>query len=200
MGCVSKNTFCSESILGTWMGRMEAIMNLKPKSGAKKHFTHHPEPFQLLEYQTDVRSCMFDREIDPCPQSRSSHRSWAVSESDSSGVDSAAVSVFVVILVELTNTETAVVSPPSIGLHRIFNQFSLAPISVQRFCWLHQNWSQWELVEYFVWTNESASAILVQAWSSGFKDYKWKCPSQRLNIDWNELKTISVVNLHIWEG
>ena len=62
MGCVSKNTFCSESILGTWMGRMEAVMNLKPKSGAKKHFTHHPEPFQLLEYETDVRSCMFDNQ------------------------------------------------------------------------------------------------------------------------------------------
>ena len=30
--------------------------------------------------------------------------------------------------------------------------------------------------------------------------YKWKCPSQRLKIDWNEQKTISDVNLLIWEG
>ena len=87
-----------------------------------------------------------------------------------------------------------------IGPHRIFNQFSLAPIMVQRLHWLQRNWGQWELVKYSVQTNESASPILVQAWSSGFKDYKWKCPSQRLNIDWNEPKTISDVNLLIWEG
>ena len=80
-----------------------------------------------------------------------------------------------------------------IGPHRIFNQFSLAPIMVQRFHWLQRNWGQWELVKYSVWTNESASPILVQDWSSDFKDYNWKCPSQRLNIDWNELKTISDV-------
>ena len=29
---------------------------------------------------------------------------------------------------------------------------------------------------------------------------KWKCLNQRLNIDWNELKTISHVNLLLWES
>ncbi len=33
-----------------------------------------------------------------------------------------------------------------------------------------------------------------------FKDYNWKCPPQHLNIDWNELKTISYVNLLMWES
>ena len=56
-----------------------------------------------------------------------------------------------------------------IGPHRIFNQFSLAPIMVQRLHWLQRNWGQWELVKYSVQTNESASPILVQDWSSGFK-------------------------------
>ena len=82
-----------------------------------------------------------------------------------------------------------------IGPHRIFNQFSLAPIMVQRFHWLQRDWGQWELVGCSVWTNESASPILVQDWSLGLKDYNLKCPSQRLNIDWNELKTISDVIL-----
>ena len=87
-----------------------------------------------------------------------------------------------------------------IGPHRIFNQSSLAPIMVQRLHWLQRNWGQWELVKYSLRTNESASPILVQDWSSGFKDYNWKCLSQRLNIDWNELKIISDVNLLMWES
>ena len=87
-----------------------------------------------------------------------------------------------------------------IGPHRTPNQLSLAPISLQSVEPLHHNWGQWELVKYSVRTNESASPILVQDWSSGFKDYNWKCLSQRLNIDWNELKIISDVNLLMWES
>ena len=49
-----------------------------------------------------------------------------------------------------------------IGPHRIFNQFSLAPISLQSVEPLHHNWGQWELVKRPVRTNESASPILVQ--------------------------------------
>lgn len=36
--------------------------------------------------------------------------------------------------------------------------------------------------------------------SSELKDYRQKCPSQHLNIEWNEQKIIPGVSLLMWEG